>query len=90
MKIVVYETDDALREGEEFIAWLTEERAVVDKDRKKTGRFKTVFLPVYFFGESHIEATQRALAFWEDEKAKAAAKSERGRALGRLRAKVAA
>lgn len=77
MRVVTYETDDPLRENERFIAWLTEERAIVDKDRKRTGQTKTVFLPVYFFGESHIAATQRASAFWNDERAKKAAKSDR-------------
>lgn len=89
MRVVTYETDDPLREGERFIAWLTEERAIVDKDHKKTGETKTVFLPVYFFGESHIAATQRASAFWDDEKAKNEARKERGRKLGQSRAKPA-
>jgi len=82
MRIITYESDDPLREGERFIAWLTEERFTLDKDRKRTGEVKTVFLPVYFFGESHIAATQRASAFWQDENAKKAAQKERGRKLG--------
>ena len=89
MKVVIYETDDPLREGERFIAWLTEERAIVDKDRKKTGETKTVFLPVYFFGETYLDAAKRASAFWNDEKAKKAAREARGKALGKLRAKDA-
>lgn len=88
MRVVTYETDDPLREGERFIAWLTEDQAIVDKQGKKTGKTKTAFLPVYFFGESHVAATQRASAFWDYEKAKAAAKTERGRKLGQSRAKA--
>ena len=52
--IVLYETTEPLRDGERWIAWLTEDRAVIDKQGKKTGGAKTVFLPVYFFGESYL------------------------------------
>ena len=52
-RVVLYEATEALREGERCIAWLTEDRAVVNKLGKKTGDTKTVFLPVYFFGESY-------------------------------------
>ena len=89
-KVITYSTQEPLREGERWIAWLTEDRAVVDKDGKKTGEAKTVFLPVYFFGDTYITARERALAFWDDEKAKAAAKTERGRKLGLFKAKVLA
>ena len=83
MRVVTYETAAPLRSGERWIAWLTEDRAVVNKDGKKTGETKTVFLPVYFFGESYLGARERALAFWDDEKAKKVAKAERCRQLGR-------
>lgn len=85
MKTVLYETGNPLRPGERWICWLTEERTLIDKDRKPTGETKTVFLPVYFFGEGPMVAEERALAFWNDEKAKATAKKERGRALGASR-----
>ena len=88
MRVVTYETADPLRSGERWIAWLTEDRAVVDKDGKKTGDIKTVFLPVYFFGESHLGARERALAFWDDKKAKKVARTELCRKLGRSKASV--
>ncbi len=90
MKIVLYETNAPLREGERWIAWLTEEQAIVDKDRQRTGETKLAFLPVYFFGDTYITAQERALAFWNDEKAKAAGRTERGRKLGQSRSKAAA
>ena len=90
MKIVTYMSNEPLRDGERWIAWLTEEQSIVDKDGKKTGETKTVFLPVYFFGAGYQSAYDRALAFWKGEKAKKAAKVERGRKLGQSRAKIAA
>lgn len=90
MKTVLYDTSEPLRESERWICWLTEERAVVDKQGKKTGETKTVFLPVYFFGERPEIAQERAWAFWNDEKAKNEAQKERGRKVGQSRAKVPA
>ena len=89
-EIVLYEAAEPLRNRERWIAWLTEDRAVVDKQGKKTGEIKTVFLPVYFFGESYLDARNRALAFWDDKKAKKAARAERGKKLGRSKAAVGA
>ena len=87
-KVVLYEATEPLRDSERWIAWLTEDRAIVNKDGKKTGDTKTVFLPVYFFGESYLGARDRALAFWDDKKAKKVAKAERGRKLGRSKSIV--
>ncbi len=86
MKVVVYESAMPLRGNEKFLAWLTEDRAVVDKKGNKTGEVKTCFLPVYFFGETGHDARERALAFWDDKKAKKAALEARGKVVGKLRA----
>ena len=85
-KVVLYEATDPLRKGERWIAWLTEDRAVVDEPGKKTGDIKTVFLPVYFFGESYLGARDRALAFWDDKNARKVARAERCRKLARSKA----
>lgn len=82
MKTVVYETQEPLRQTERFIAWLTEEYHIKVK-RKLTGETKTVFLPVYFFGETAQGARDRALAFWDVETAKKQAHKERGKTLAR-------
>lgn len=81
MKLVTYECSEPLSENQRFLTWLTEEVHIV-KDKKKTGETKLSFLPVYTFGPAREVAEARALAFWEDEKAKERAKKERGRALG--------
>ena len=89
MKTVLYESELPVRESERWLCWLTEEKHLVDKEGKRTGETKTAFLSVYFFGESAKVAQDRALTFWDDEKAKALAQTERGRKLG-LSRKVSA
>ncbi len=69
MKIVLYESNEPLREGERWIALLTEEQFITI-DGNPTGETKTVFLPVYFFGSGSGVAHDRAMAFWQGEKAK--------------------
>lgn len=88
MKLVTYECQEPLDESQRFITWLTEE-VHITKDKKRTGEVKLSFLPVYTFGEAREVAESRALAFWEGEKAKKQALKDRGRVLGKLRAKDA-
>jgi len=87
IETTVYECCDHWGKGglPKYLCWITQRAVVRDKNRKPTGEFKTVFLPVYFTGQSYDEAKDRAIAFWNDEKGKEAARKERGRKLGQSR-----
>jgi len=88
MRVVVYQSADPLSETERFLAFLSEEVALTENG-KKTGMTAMRLLPVRFAGETALAAENRAMAFWNDEIAKALAKAERGRALGLSRRKGA-
>ena len=86
---IVYECNGTVVVGNDipkYLCWITQQAIVKDKQGKPTGAFKTVFLPVYFKGETAKTARQAAIAFWHDEKAKEAAKKARGKAVGSRRA----
>ena len=57
MKVVVYKSDSPLREKETFLAWLTEDREVVDSKGKKTGE-KRLLVPRYH----QLDAVRRLIA----------------------------
>ncbi len=73
---VVYEAVDATKPSDRFMAYLAQG---VDGQNG--------LLPIYFMAETAEGARNRAIAFWDDENAKKAAKAERGRKLGLARRK---
>jgi hypothetical protein len=73
---VVYEAVDATKPSDRFMAYL------VQGADGQNG-----LLPVYFRAETAEDARSRAIAFWNDEKAKEAAMVERGRKPGEARRK---
>jgi hypothetical protein len=76
LRTVVYEALDATKPSDRFMAYL------VQGADGQNG-----LLPVCFRAETAEGARNRAIAFWNDEKAKKAAMAERGRKLGKARRK---
>ena len=70
---VVYQALDTTKPSDRFMAFLIST--------------ETGLLPVYFRAATAEGARSRAIAFWNDEKAKAAALAERCRKLGEARRK---
>ena len=56
---------------------------------KKTGETIRERLPMAFFAATDAEAARKARDWWDTETVKAAAKAERGRALGKIRRRAA-
>jgi hypothetical protein len=57
---------------------------------KKTGEAIRERLPMVFFAATDAEAARKARDWWDTETAKAEAKAERGRELGKNRRRAAA
>jgi 2,4-dienoyl-CoA reductase-like NADH-dependent reductase (Old Yellow Enzyme family) len=76
IRTVVYEALDATKPSDRFMAYLAQ-----------GADGQNGLLPVRFMSETAEGARNRAIAFWNDEKAKKAAMVERGRKLGEARRK---
>ncbi len=81
MRIVIYESAEPLTLGERFMAFLVQEA----QPDGNADSYRSCLLPVRFTAETALGARNRALAFWDDETAKATARKERGKALGKSR-----
>lgn len=80
--------DEVFSPDEQFVAFLFNAVPLI-VGGKKTSEFAAAFLPVRFMGDSYETARNKAIAFWESETAKAAAKKEQGRKAGLARRKEA-
>lgn len=83
---VIYRSANPLSPAKEYLAFLVVEANEI-VDRKKTGRKVKDTLSVVFYGTTPEGARDKAIAFWEEETAKAKARVERGKKLGESRRK---
>jgi hypothetical protein len=85
MRVVLYESSEALRTDERFMAFLV-------SDPSPSGdavSSHSCLLPVRFCSGTAQGAQERALAFWDVETSKKRQKQERGDALGARRRRAA-
>ena len=85
IETVIYQSDNPVYPGRKFAAFIVK---WVDEvvDHKKTGQKIKNQLPVIFYGTTAEQAHERAMTFWDEETAKAKAKTERGKALAKRKA----
>lgn len=85
---VTFQLVTDLEDAPRFITFLARYLDVVDKKGKPTNQVKLDILPVRFSGPSRVVAEDTATQFWDDEISKKQQQQERGRTLGKSRARI--